>query len=128
VSERTLGILKPDCVRRGLVGQVLAKVEQEGFAIKALRLTKLSREEAEQFYAVHREKHFFGELVEFMTSGPCIPLILEKDNAIQEWRRVLEEVRQEHAGSLTENIAHGSDAPETAAFECGFMFRGTEVY
>lgn len=126
--ERTLAILKPDCVRRGLVGHALTLIEAEGFAIKALRMTWLSDTEARTFYAVHREKSFFEDLIAFMTSGPCIVAILEREDAIGHWRRVLEGFRAEHSSDLTENLLHGSDGPETSTFERGYLFRGCEVY
>ena len=124
--ERTLAILKPDCVRRGLVGTVIAKIEAEGFTLRAMRLRRLSDAEARTFYAVHREKSFFEGLITFMTSGPCITMILERDDAIQHWRTTLEALRAEYTTDLTENLAHGSDAPETSAAECGFLFGGWE--
>ncbi len=125
--ERTLAILKPDCVRRGLLGLAISRIEAEGFTIRAARMRTLTRPQAEGFYAVHRGKHFFEALVEFMTSGPCLTVILERDDAIAHWRRVLEELRREHTTDPTQNLAHGSDAPETSAFECGFLFAGCEV-
>lgn len=125
--ERTLAILKPDCVRRGLVGTVLSRVEAEGFTIRAMRMRRLTRPEAETFYAVHQAKGFFAGLIAFMTSGPCITLILERDDAIAHWRRVLEAIRAEHSSDLTENLAHGSDGPETSTFECGYLFAGVDL-
>ena len=87
----------------------------------------MTRREAEAFYAVHQGKGFFAGLIEFMTEGPCVTLILERDDAVAQWRRVLEELRQAHGENLTRNIAHGSDAAETSAFECGFLFAGADL-
>lgn len=126
MMERTLAILKPDCVRRRLAGLVLSKIEAEGFTIKAMRMRTLTETEARAFYAVHREKGFFEGLIAFMTSGPCITMILERDDAISHWRTTLEALRAAHCTDKTENLAHGSDAPETSAFECGLLFAGTE--
>jgi len=125
--ERTLGILKPDCLRRGLVGHIMSRIEAEGFHLRAMRLVHLTRPQAETFYAVHRGKHFFERLIEFMTSGPCIVMILERENAIAHWRQVLEEIRAEHTDDPTQNLAHGSDAPATSDFECAYLFRGCEL-
>jgi nucleoside-diphosphate kinase len=125
--ERTLAILKPDCVRRGLVGKVLARIEAEGFKIRALKLIRLTDEEARRFYAVHQGKGFFESLIAFMTSGPCLPAILERDDAVEHWRAVLVELRGELGADLTENLVHGSDAADTSAFECAYLFSGTEA-
>lgn len=125
--ERTLAILKPDCLRRRLVGTVVGAIEAEGFAIRAARLMTLSRPQAEGFYAVHQGKHFFAALIAFMTSGPCLAMVLEREDAVAHWRRVLEALRAEHCTDPTENLAHGSDAAATSAFECGFMFSGREL-
>jgi len=124
--ERTLAILKPDCVRRRLVGTVLSAIEAEGFAIRAMRLRRLTDTEARAFYAVHRDKGFFERLIAFMTSGPCLTMILEREDAIVHWRQTLEALRAEHCTDLTENLAHGSDALETSAFECALSFAGWE--
>jgi len=126
MMQRTLAILKPDCVRRGLVGLVISKIEAEGFSIKAMRMRTLTDAEARAFYDVHREKSFFEGLITFMTSGPCITMILERDDAIPHWRKTLEALRAEHCTDPTQNLAHGSDAPETSTFECGLLFAGWE--
>lgn len=125
--ERTLAILKPDCVQRRLVGHFLLRLEEAGFTIRAMRLRRLTREQAETFYAVHRGKHFFDALIEFMTEGPCVTLILEADQAIERWRALLEELRAELSDHPTRNLAHGSDSPTSSAFECGYLFAGLEL-
>ncbi len=125
--ERTLAILKPDCVRNGHVGTVLSRIEQEGFAIRGMRMAHLVPAQARVFYAVHAGKYFFDGLIEFITSGPCVGLVLERDDAIAHWRRVMEPLRQALGTSQTQNLVHGSDAPETAAFECAFWFAGADL-
>jgi len=136
-TERTFAIIKPDAVKAGYTGKILARIEQEGFAIRAMRLTHLSRREAEGFYAVHRERPFFGELTSFMSSGPCVVMALEAPDAIVKWRTLMGAtdpakadagtLRKEFGASIGENATHGSDAPETAAFELGYFFRGMEL-
>jgi nucleoside-diphosphate kinase len=135
--ERTFAIIKPDAVKNGVIGRILARVEQEGFRIVAMRLQHLSKREAEGFYAVHREKPFFGGLTDFMSSGPCVLLCLEAPDAIKKWRTLMgatnpanaEEgtLRKEFGASIDNNATHGSDAPDTAAFELGYFFRGLEL-
>ena len=135
--QRTLAILKPDCVRKNLIGKVIKRLEAEGFKIVAMKLVKLDSRTAGGFYAVHKERPFFQDLVNFMTSGPCVPMALEKENAIEDYRKVIgatdpaeaEEgtVRKMYADSKEQNIVHGSDAPETAAFEIGYFFSGKEL-
>lgn len=125
--EQTLAILKPDCVQRGLVGEALQLVESEGFRLRALQLRLLTVAQAREFYAVHREKSFYEVLVKFMTSGPCLVAVLERDNAIEHWREVLVRFREKYSDHPTENLLHGSDAPETSAFERGYLFRGCEL-
>jgi nucleoside-diphosphate kinase len=135
--ERTFAIIKPDAVGRGLAGQILARIEQAGFTICAMRLQHLSRKEAEGFYAVHRERPFFAELTEFMSSGPCVLLALEAPNAIKKWRDTMGAtdpakaepgtLRRDFGQSIGNNATHGSDAPETAAFELSYFFRGMEL-
>ncbi len=135
--ERTFGIIKPDAVSRGLAGKILARIEEAGFTVKAMRLQHLSRKEAEGFYAVHRERPFFGELTEFMASGPCVLLALEAPDAIKKWRDTMGAtdpakaapgtLRKDFGESIGRNATHGSDAPETAAFELGYFFRGMEL-
>ena len=135
--ERTFAIIKPDAVRARNAGRILARIEDAGFTIRAMRLTHLTRKEAEGFYAVHRERPFFGSLTEFMSSGPCIVMALEAPDAITKWRDLMgatdpakaaaNTLRKEFGASIENNATHGSDAPETAAFELGYFFRGMEV-
>jgi len=135
--EKTFAIIKPDAVERKLAGQILARIEQAGFTVKAMRLQHLTKREAEGFYAVHRERPFFGELTDFMSSGPCVLLALEAPNAIQMWRDTMGPtdpakaapgtLRRDFGQSIGRNATHGSDAPDTAAFELGYFFRGMEL-
>jgi nucleoside-diphosphate kinase len=135
--ERTFAIIKPDAVRARVAGRILARIEDAGFTIRAMRLQHLSKREAEGFYAVHRERPFFGSLTEFMSSGPCIVLALEALDAIRRWRTLMGAtdpakaevgtLRREFGSSIENNATHGSDGPETAAFELGYFFRGFEL-
>ena len=135
--ERTLSILKPDTVEKKKIGEVIAHLEANGLNPVALRMVHLTRKQAEGFYHVHRERKFFGELVEFMTRGPVVVLVLEGDNAIARYREVMGAtdpakaaegtVRKKYGSSLGENAIHGSDAPETAKFESGDFFPGFEI-
>ena len=135
--ERTFAIIKPDAVERRLVGPILTRVEASGFTIRGMRLHHLSKREAEGFYAVHRERPFFADLTTFMSSGPCVLLALEAPEAIRRWRELMgatdpakaEEgtLRQAFGTSIERNATHGSDAPETAAFELGYFFRQMEL-
>ncbi len=130
--NRTLTILKPDCVRKQLIGAVIDKIERAGFRIVAMKKTKLTTETAGAFYAVHRERPFYGELVEFMSSGPCVPMILEKENAVEDFRTLIGAtdpaeaaegtIRKLYADSKGENIVHGSDSDENAQIESSFFF------
>lgn len=136
-TERTLTILKPDCVRKNLVGTVIAQIQEAGFSIKAMKMTRLTKDTAGGFYAVHKERPFFGELVEFMSSGPCVPMILEKENAIEDFRKFIgatnpseaEEgtIRAQFADSVGENIIHGSDSVENGKIEAAYFFAESEV-
>jgi len=135
--ERTFAIIKPDAVKAGVTGRILARIEAEGFRIVAMRLQHLTKGEAEGFYAVHAERPFFGALTDFMSSGPCVLLCLEAEGAILKWRTLMGAtnpanaepgtLRQEFGASIDNNATHGSDAPETAAFELGYFFRGLEL-
>ena len=135
--QRTLAILKPDCVRKNLIGKVIKRIEAEGFKIIAMKMLKLNSKTAGEFYAVHKQRPFFYDLVSFMSSGNCVPLVLEKENAIEDFRTLIgatdpakaEEgtVRKMYADSKEQNIIHGSDAPETAAYEMGFFFSTKEL-
>ena len=132
--QRTLAIVKPDGVRNGVAGHVIARIEKEGFRIVAMRLHHLSRAEAEGFYAVHRERPFFGGLVAFMTSGPVVLMCLERDNAIATWREIMGAtdpnkaadgtVRKLFGANVGENASHGSDGPDTAKFEISYFTSG----
>jgi nucleoside-diphosphate kinase len=134
--EQTFAIIKPDAVQRRLAGRILARIEEAGFTVKAMRLQHLSKSEAEGFYAVHRERPFFGELTDFMSSGPCVLLALEAPDAIRKWRATMGAtdpakaepgtLRKDFGQSIGHNATHGSDAPDTAAFELGYFFRGME--
>ena len=135
--ERTFAIIKPDAVERKLAGQILARIEAAGFTVRAMRMHHLTKKEAEGFYAVHRERPFFGGLTDFMSSGPCVLLALEAPDAIRKWRTTMGAtdpgkaeagtLRKEFGSSIERNATHGSDAPETAAFELGYFFRGMEL-
>ncbi len=135
--QRTLAILKPDCVRKNLIGKVIKRFEAEGFKIVAMKLVKLNSKTAGEFYAVHKQRPFYYDLVSFMSSGPCVPMVLEKEDAIEDLRKVIgatdpaeaEEgtVRKMYADSKEQNIIHGSDAPETAAYEIGYFFSSKEL-
>lgn len=137
MSNRTLAILKPDCVRKNLAGTVIKQIQEAGFKVLALKMTKLTEDSAKGFYEVHKERPFFTELVEFMTSGPCIPIALEKDNAVTEFRKLIgatnpkeaEEgtIRRLYADSIGENIVHGSDSDENAAKEISHFFSRKEI-
>jgi nucleoside-diphosphate kinase len=135
--ERTLAIIKPDAVERRLGGRILHRIEDEGFQIRAMRRLHLSKRQAEGFYAVHRERPFFASLTEFMASGPAIVAVLEAPEAIKKWRILMGAtdparadagtLRKEFAQSIERNATHGSDAPETAAFEIGYFFPGIDL-
>jgi nucleoside-diphosphate kinase len=137
VIQRTLSIVKPDGVRKGVIGKVVSRFEEAGIRIVAMQMRQLTRKDAEGFYAVHRERPFFGELVEFMTSGPVVVMVLEGDDVIARNRTLMGAtdpkkadpgtIRADFADSIGENIVHGSDAPETAAFEISWFFRGLEI-
>ena len=135
--EQTLSIIKPDATRRNLTGQIIARLEKAGLRVVAQRRVRLSRAQAEAFYAVHRARPFFGSLVEFMTSGPVVVQVLEGENAVAKNREVMGAtdpkkaepgtIRKDFAESIEANSVHGSDAPETAKFEIGYFFSGAEL-
>jgi nucleoside-diphosphate kinase len=137
LAQRTFSIIKPDAVRAGYTAAILAAIEAGGFKIVAIKRMSISKAQAEGFYYVHAARPFFGELTEFMSSGPIFPMVLEKENAIADLRKLMgatdpakaEEgtIRKKFAGSLAENAIHGSDAEETAAFEIGYFFAGIEL-
>jgi len=136
--EKTFAIIKPDAVERNLAGKILERIESKGFKIAGMKKIKLSLEEAEGFYYVHKERGFFGELCEFMSRGPIVVLCLEKENAIADWRTLMGAtnpanaepgtIRKDFALSIGENASHGSDAPETAAFEIPYFFSALELF
>jgi nucleoside-diphosphate kinase len=137
MPQRTLAIIKPDAVQRRLAGKILQRIEDAGFTVRAMRRVHLSRPQAEGFYDVHRARPFFASLTEFMSSGPCVVLVLEADDAIKKWRTLMGAtdpgkadpgtLRKEFAESIERNATHGSDAPETAAYEIGYFFAGVEL-
>ena len=135
--ERTLAIIKPDAVQGRLAGRIIQRIEEEGFQIRAIRRVHMTQPPAEGFYAVHRERPFFASLTAFMSSGPSIPLVLEAPDAIKKWRTLMGAtdpakadagtLRKDFAASIERNATHGSDAPETAAYEIGYFFAGIEL-
>jgi nucleoside-diphosphate kinase len=135
--ERTFAIIKPDAFAAGNAGKILARIYAEGFKVVGLKKLYMSKVEAEGFYDVHRERPFFGELTDFMSSGSCLVMVLEADNAIKKWRDLMGAtnpaqaeagtLRKEFGTSIGENATHGSDAPETAAFEIPYFFSGLEL-
>jgi nucleoside-diphosphate kinase len=137
MTERTFAIIKPDAVKARKAGQILSRIEAAGFTVRGLRLTHLSKKEAEGFYAVHQARPFFASLTDFMSSGPCIVMALEAPDAIKKWRTLMGAtdpakadagtLRKDFGQSIEFNATHGSDAPETAAFELGYFFRGMEL-
>lgn len=137
MSQRTFSIIKPDAVRKGNTGAILAEIEKAGFKIVAIKKMSLSVEQAQGFYHVHAVRPFFADLTRFMASGPIFPMVLEKDNAIADLRKLMGAtnpanaeagtIRKLFAASIEENAIHGSDAEDTAAFEIGYFFAGYEL-
>jgi nucleoside-diphosphate kinase len=135
--ERTLSIVKPDGVRKGLIGEVIRRFESTGLRVVALKRVALQKHEAEVFYSVHREKGFFQSLTDFMSSGPVVAMVLEGEDAIQRTRKIMGAtnpkeaapgtIRADYAEEVEQNIVHGSDGPETAAFEMSFFFSQLEM-
>lgn len=135
--ERTFAIIKPDAFKAGYTGRILSRIYAEGFKVVGLKKLYMSKVEAEGFYYVHKERPFFGELTDFMSSGPCVVLVLEAEGAIKKWRDLMGatdpakaeagSLRKEFGASIGENATHGSDAPETAAFEIPYFFSGLEL-
>ena len=135
--ERTFAMIKPDATARGIAGKILSRIEEEGFRILGMRLVRMTKTQAEGFYAVHRERPFFADLTGFMSSGETVVLALEREGAIQHWRDVMGAtnpaeaaegtIRKELGESIERNSTHGSDAPDTAAFELGYWFPGVEL-
>ena len=135
--QRTFTILKPDTVKAGNTGRVIDRLIKEGFQIRAMKLIHLTKAQAEGFYYVHKERPFFGSLVEFMSEGPIVPIVLEADNAIEKLRKVMGAtdpakadagtIRKEFATNIERNAIHGSDGPDTAAFEIAYFFNRLEI-
>jgi nucleoside-diphosphate kinase len=135
--ERTFAIIKPDAVAAGHTGAILAKIEENGFKVRGVKMVRLSKPQAEAFYGVHKERPFFNSLVSFMLEGPVVVLALERDSAIAKWREVMGAtnpanaaegtIRKQFAESIERNAVHGSDAPETAAVEIPFFFSAAEL-
>jgi nucleoside-diphosphate kinase len=137
VVERTLAILKPDCLKKNVAGEVIARIEKAGFTILGMRMVRLTRETAGGFYAVHRERPFFNDLVAFMSSGKCVPLALEKENAVADFRALIGAtdpkdaapgtIRRDFASSKGENIVHGSDSVENGKLEIAYFFAEKDI-
>jgi len=137
LNNRTLAIIKPDAVNDNHIGEIIAMINKAGFKIKALKMIKLSVDAAKAFYEIHKEKPFYGELVEYMTSGPCVPIALEKENAVEDYRKLIGAtnpanaaegtVRKLYARSVQFNAVHGSDSDENAAREIAFFFSSKEL-
>ena len=135
--EQTLSIIKPDGVSRGLIGEVIQRLEKEGLHIKAMKMLHMTKQQAEGFYAVHRERPFFASLTDFMSSGPAVVMILEGEDVIARYRRLMGAtnfkeaadgtIRRDFATDIEKNVVHGSDAPETAAFEINYFFNRFEI-
>ena len=137
MSNRTLAIIKPDGVRKNLIGQIITKITEAGFKIKAVKMVKLTKDSAGGFYEVHKERFFFNDLIEYMTSGPCVPIALEKENAVADFRKLIgatdpvqaEEgtIRKLYAANKAENVIHGSDSDENAVIEIAHFFSRKEL-
>lgn len=137
-TNRTFTMIKPDAVEKGHIGGILSMITEAGFRIVSLKLTQLTVADAQAFYAVHKERAFFGELVEFMTRGPIVAAILEKENAVEDFRTLIGAtnpadaaegtIRKKYAASVGENAVHGSDSDENAAIESAFHFAGREQF
>ena len=135
--QQTLSIIKPDGVSRGLIGEVIQRLEKEGLHIKAMKMLHMTKRQAEGFYAVHRERPFFASLTEFISSGPAVVMILEGEDVIARYRRLMGAtnfkeaadgtIRRDFATDIEKNVVHGSDAPETAAFEINYFFNRFEI-
>ncbi len=137
MKEQTLAIIKPDGVRRKLIGTVISKMESEGLTIKAMKLIKMTKEQAKGFYRVHEGKPFFESLTDFMSSGPCVVMVLEGEEAISRYRKLMGAtdykkaepgtIRREFATDIEKNVVHGSDSPESASFEISYFFNALEI-
>ncbi len=132
MGNKTFAILKPDCVKKNLIGEVITKITQAGFKVLAIEMTRLTNDSASGFYEIHKERPFFNSLLEYMTSGPCVPIALEKENAVADFRKLIGAtnpaeadegtIRQMYAKDITENIIHGSDSDENALIEISHFF------
>ena len=137
MSNKTLAILKPDCVRKNLIGQVISKINEAGFKIKAMKMVRLTNESASGFYEIHKERPFFNDLLTYMTSGPVVAIALEKENAVEDFRKLIGAtnpenaedgtIRKMYAESIERNIVHGSDSNENAAIEISHFFSRKEL-
>ena len=137
MTEKTFSIIKPDGVRQGDAGKILARIEEAGFKILGLRMIQMTKRHAEGFYAVHKERPFFESLTGFMSSGPCVVMVLEKDNAIEDLRKLMgatdpanaddRTIRKDFATSIEANVIHGSDSPESAAIEIPYFFTSLQI-
>ena len=137
-GNRTFTMIKPDAVEKGNIGGILEQITASGFRIVAMKMTQMTKTDAEEFYAIHKERPFFGELVEFMTRGPIVAAILEKDNAVEDFRTLIGAtnpedaaegtIRKKYATSVGENAVHGSDSDENATIEGAFHFSGREMF
>lgn len=137
-TNRTFTMIKPDAVEKGYIGAILEKIAASGFRIVAMKLTQMTKADAQTFYAIHKERPFFGELVEYMTRGPIVSAILEKENAVEDFRALIGAtnpaeaaegtIRKMYADSISENAVHGSDSDENAAIEGAFHFAGREQF
>ncbi len=135
--QRTLGIIKPDAVGKNVIGKIISIIEENGIKIKALKMVKLTEEQAKGFYYVHKDKPFFDDLIKFMTSGPAVLMLLEGENVIEKWRKIMGvtdpskadegTIRKLYGTDIEKNAVHGSDAPETAEYETKYFFNALEV-
>lgn len=137
MNNRTLAILKPDCVRKNLIGKVVAQIQEAGFKVRGLKMVRLTEDSAKGFYEIHKERPFFNDLIKYMTSGPCVPIALERENAVEEFRKLIGAtdptkaaegtIRKLYAENIQENIVHGSDSDENAAKEISHFFGRKEL-
>ncbi len=137
MNNKTLAILKPDCVKKNLIGKVITLIQDAGFKISAISMVKLTPEAAKGFYEIHKDRSFFNDLISYMTSGPCVPIALEKENAVEDFRRLIGAtdpakaaegtIRKLYADSIQENIVHGSDSNENAEIEISHFFSRKEL-
>ncbi|MBI5730602.1 MAG: nucleoside-diphosphate kinase [Ignavibacteriales bacterium] len=137
MNNKTLAILKPDCVKKNLIGKVITLIQNAGFKVSAMKMVKLTPDAAKGFYEVHKNRPFFNDLISYMTSGPCVPIALEKENAVEDFRKLIGAtdpakaaegtIRKLYADSIQENIVHGSDSNENAAIEISHFFSRKEL-